>query len=337
MTRVFHNDISAPYGVSGSAGANRTGNTGNGPETFISHARVLTSYILKGWCNLVFLTGLIFLLAACSERVQDDRPVISVSILPQKYMVERIAGDNFRVNVLVPPGASPETYEPSPGQMMDVANSVAYLRIGYIDFERTILTSIMSQNRSLLAVNTADGMDMIASDIVDHGDHVHLYGVDPHIWVSVPGAKSQSLIIAETLAGIDPDNRDLYFDNFNSFAAELDELHESFSEMFSRSKRKSFLVFHPALGYFARDYGLQQIAVEQDGKSPTAANMRSIVNQARQEGIRDIFIQMEFERESALAVARELGGEVIEIQPLSADWPGAIKDLADKMHKVLNR
>jgi zinc transport system substrate-binding protein len=377
MTRVFHNNISAPYGdsgtagpdgvsgsacasrpgntgngpglagpcgVSGSAGAKRPdngtqwpGNTGNGPEASTSPARLLTNCMFKGWGNLILLAGLIFLLAACSERAKDDRPVVSVSILPQKYVVERIAGDNFRVNVLVPPGASPETYEPSPGQMRDVANSMVYFRIGYIDFERTILTSIMSQNNRLLAVNTADGMDLIASDIVDHGDHMHLYGVDPHIWLSVPGVISQARIITETLAGLDPENQALYLDNFNRFATELDDLHESFEEMFNELKRRSFLVFHPALGYFARDYKLNQIAVEQDGKSPTAANMRSIVNQARQEGIRDIFIQMEFERESAIAVARELGGSVIEINPLSENWPDAIKDLADKLHEVLNR
>jgi zinc transport system substrate-binding protein len=286
---------------------------------------------------LFLLAGIVLLLPACSGRVQDDRPVISVSILPQKFMVERIAGDNYRVNVLVPPGASPETYEPTPGQMMDVANSVVYFRIGYIDFERTLLNSIMSQNRRLLAINTADGMELIASDIVDHGDHVHLYGVDPHIWLSVPGAKSQARIIAETLARIDPENRGLYLDNFSSFADELDELHEYFRELFREPKRRSFLVFHPALGYFARDYGLHQIGVEQDGKSPTAANMRSIVNQARQEGLTDIFIQMEFERENARAVARELGGSVIEINPLSENWPDAIKDLAEKLHEVLNR
>ncbi len=293
--------------------------------------------MIRKFHNLIILAGLLFMLAACSERAEDSRPVVSVSILPQQYMVQRIAGDNFRVNVLVPPGAGPETYEPTPGQMRDVANSLLYFSVGYIDFERTIFHNMMRGNDGPLMVDTSEGMDMIASEIVDHGDHVHLYGVDPHIWLSVPGARIQAGNMTRALIGIDPENSDFYLDNYEEFAGELDSLHESLTEMFSGSKRKTFLVFHPALGYFARDYGLEQVSVEQDGKSPTAANMRKIVDLARQEGISDIFIQMEFERENAKAVARELGGNVIEINPLSADWLGAIEDLANKLHEVLNK
>ncbi len=286
----------------------------------------------------IFALFIIALLAACSgPELKDDRQQITVSILPQKYMAERIAGDNFRINVMVPPGASPETYEPTPGQMQAVANSLIYFSIGYIEFERTLLRNVLAGNSDMVAVNTSRGMDMIAAETVDHGDHVHLYGVDPHIWISIPGVKIQAGNMTEALIETDPGNKDFYLDNYAAFASELDSLHVSLAEKFSNARRSSFLIFHPALGYFARDYSLNQIAIEQDGKSPTAANMRSVIDLARKEDIRDVIIQMEFERENAGAVARELGGNVIEIDPLSENWMETMEDIAEKISGVLNR
>lgn len=278
------------------------------------------------------------LLTACSERGQKDtQPSITVSILPQKYLTERITGNNFTVNVLVPPGASPETYEPTPKQMQDIAESRIYFRIGYIDFERTIIRNLQDQNNDLKFVNTSEGMDLITAGITEHGDHVHLQGVDPHTWLSVPGVKIQLENMLTAIVDIDPENKDYYWNNYNEFNNELDSLHKELTGKFSNIKRKTFLIFHPALAYFARDYGLSQISIEHEGKNPTASNMKQIVDIAREENIRDIFIQMEFERDNARAVARELGGEVIEIDPLSADWMENFKDIADKLYQVLNR
>jgi zinc transport system substrate-binding protein len=290
--------------------------------------------------NAFKIIPLIFfiLLSACNGTVQkDEQPVITVSILPQKYLVERIAGSNFRINVLVPPGSSAETYEPTPLQMQDISKSVLYFRIGYMEFENTLIRNIQAQNKGLNFVNTADGNELIAADIVDHGDHVHMYGVDPHVWLSIPEVKIQLKNITGAIIGIDPENADFYTNNYNLFKAELNELHDSLQEKFNSGKRKSFLIFHPALGYFARDYGLSQISIEMEGKSPTAANMRRVIDHAREEDINDVFIQMEFERESAHAVARELGGKVIEINPLAENWLENFKDMADVIYQTLNK
>lgn len=286
---------------------------------------------------LYIILIVIIFMAACSERTSKDvQPTISVSILPQKYFTERIAGDNFRINVLVPRGASPETYEPTPIQIQDVANSLIYFRIGYIESERTISANIQQQNSDVVFINTAEGMDMIAAEIVDHGNHVHLYGVDPHTWMTIPGVRIQLENMLTAIIDADPENKDYYKDNYNKFLQELDQLHLSFTEKFSDTKRKTFLVFHPVLGYFARDYDLTQLAIEQDGKSPTTANMREIIDRAEEENIKDVFIQLEFERESAGTVARELGGEVIEIDPLNENWLENIKDTAEKLYEALN-
>ncbi len=290
--------------------------------------------------KLVFIVSIlsILLLAACSETDEKDlQPKITVSILPQKYLTERITGNNFRVSVLVPPGASPETYEPTPRQMRDLANSLLYFRTGYIEFERTIFKNVQEQNIDLRLVDTARGMDLIAADKVDHGDHVHLSGVDPHIWLTLPGVRIQLKNMVEAIIEADPENKDYYLYNYNTFKDELNELHSELTEKFIDLKRRTFLVFHPALGYFARDYGLTQISIEQEGKNPTPANMRKIVDIAREKGLRDVFIQMEFERDNARAVARELGGDVIEIDPLSENWMENFKKIADKLYEVLNK
>ena len=289
--------------------------------------------------NLQLLTMVIlFLLAACTGRVrQDVRPTITVSILPQKYLTERIAGDNFKVNVLVPPGSSAETYEPTPRQMQNAANSVLYFRIGYLEFERTLVRNLQAQNTNLKFINTSEGIDLIAAEIADHGDHVHLYGVDPHTWITLTGVRMQAENMLEAIIDADPDNKEQYLGNYNRFIKELDQLHAELKKKFSDVKRRTFIIFHPALGYFARDYGLTQISIEQEGKNPTAANMRQVIDIAREESIRDVFIQMEFELDNAMVVARELGGEVIEINPLSENWMDSMTEIADKLFEVLNK
>ncbi len=290
------------------------------------------------YLQIFLITILAVILASCTEPVRyDPKPVITVSILPQKYLVERITGDKFRINVLVPPGASAETYEPTPMQVRDLAGSVIYFRIGYMEFERTLVRNLQSQNPEVKFVNTADGTNLIAADIVDHGDHVHHYGVDPHIWLSIPDVMIQAGNMLEAVLDADPENQDLYMNNFSDFMEELVSLHHELTEKFRDLKGRTFLIFHPALGYFARDYGLTQISIEQEGKNPTAANMRQIIDIARETGINDVFIQMEFERENAKTVARELGGEVIEIDPLSENWMDNMTEIAEKLYIVLNK
>jgi zinc transport system substrate-binding protein len=288
--------------------------------------------------QIFFIIIFTIILASCTGSVPDDnRPVITVSILPQKYLVERVTGDKFRINVLVPPGASAETYEPTPMQVRDLAGSAIYFRIGYMEFERTLISSLQTQNPEVKFVNTADGTNLIAAEIVDHGDHVHHYGVDPHIWLSVPEVMIQAGNILEAVIDKDPENQDLYMNNFSNFMEELVSLHHELTEKFGDLKHRTFLIFHPALGYFARDYGLTQISIEQEGKNPTAANMRKIIDVARETGINDVLIQMEFERENAKTVARELGGEVIEIDPLSENWMDNMTEIAEKLYIVLNK
>jgi zinc transport system substrate-binding protein len=295
--------------------------------------------ISKKMRRVLHLFSMLLILAgvSCSSPVSvDSRQTIMVSILPQKYLAERITGDRFRIEVLVPPGASAETYEPTPRQIQDVANSKLYFGIGYMEFENTIVRNLRAQNTGVRFINTAEGVDLIAAEIVDHGDHAHLFGVDPHIWLSVSEVKVQVENMLEAVIDADPGNSSYYRENFLEFSRELDELHAGFINKFSDVKRRTFLIFHPALGYFSRDYDLNQVSIEDEGKSPTAANMRRVVDIARSEGIKDVLIQMEFERESARAVARELGGDIVRIDPLAENWMENISAIAETLYEILN-
>ncbi len=279
----------------------------------------------------IFLTG-------CSQgEMSDEKPVLTVSILPQKYFAEQIAGDNFKVNVLVPSGSGPETYEPTPRQIRDAANSKAVFITGHLLFEQTMIKNLKSRDEAVLFVDTSEGVDLIADDIVDHGDHVHIHGVDPHIWVSLREAKTQVETIAETIISVDPENEEIYRKNLRNLISGIEDLDERLTEKFRSAPKSSFLIYHPALSYFARDYGLTQISIEYAGKSPTPAHMKKTIDLAREKGLRDVIIQKEFERSSAKTVASELGGDVIEIDPLAENWLENMAEIGKKILKALNR
>ncbi len=272
----------------------------------------------------------IILLSGCAEKPSDRKPVISVSILPQKYFTERITGDKFEINVLLPPGVSPHTFEPAPSILTKLAGSEAYLILGEIEFEKAWMDKFMSVRKDLKVFNTTAGADYIKFDEdddrhahherMDH-DHVHHHeGVDPHIWMSAREAK----IIAENtcryVSEIDPANGQFYKDNLDDFLKDLDKLDMQIKTILSDLKNIKFIIYHPALGYFARDYGLEEIPIEIDGKEPSPSQIRNVIDTARDQGIKAVFIQKQFDTRLAGSIAEEIGGAVVQIDPLSEDW-----------------
>ena len=284
----------------------------------------------------LFLALLVIaLIQSCSETQKSDKPVITVSILPQKYFVERIAGDRFDINVLTPPGASPETYEPTPRQMKTLGTSVLYFANGYLMFEDRIADKL-GREFALKTIELSRGIDLIAGDIVDHGDHVHLYGIDPHYWLSTTEVRIQAKNIMQALLLVDPDHADEYEANFADFMADIDKLDEHIRETLSQSRIRTFLIYHPALAYFARDFELEQVALETDGKEPTASHLKYIVDLAREYQINTILIQSQFNMTAAEAVAREINGRVVLVDPLPEDWLQNMYEVAHVIHQALN-
>jgi zinc transport system substrate-binding protein len=266
----------------------------------------------------------------CNTKPSDGKMIISVSILPQKYFVEKIAGDLVQVNVLVPPGASPELYSLMPSQMKDLSKSAAWLRIGKIGFEESWTGKISQSTPGIKIFDTSVQADWITGE-EGHGGHVHLHGFDPHIWSSPAEAKK---IVTETyhaLSSLLPENKDILNRNYESFMKEIDRLNQELKTRFDQLENRKFLIFHPALTYFARQYNLEQIALEVDGKEPSPRYMRSLIEKTKSENIHVIFIQKEFDAENARQLANEIDAEVIRIDPLNEQWDKQLREIAQKI------
>lgn len=284
---------------------------------------------------LLAVFGLLVLLTACGPAVKEQQNMITVSILPQRYFVERIAGDRFEIHVLTPPGASPETYEPTPRQMKTLANSFLYFANGYLMFEDH-LAEKLGRDLSMKTIDLSHGIDLIAGDIVDHGDHVHLYGIDPHYWLSPAEVRVQALNILKALVDADPENKDEYEANFESFINDVRLLDGHIAEMLNDVKLRTFLIYHPAYAYFARAYNLEQIALEMEGKEPTAAHMKHMVDFAKNHKIKHVLVQNQFNMAAAKVVADEIGAEIIIVDPLPEDWLHEMYETAHVFHAILN-
>jgi len=248
------------------------------------------------------------------ESVSGKIGVI-VSIPPQKEMVERIGGEKVSVTVMVPPGANPHTYEPLPSQLEEAARAKVYVEVGSgIEFELAWLDKILAVNRDLKVINSSAGIGLMKSADPDEP------GLDTHIWTSVRNAEKMAQNVCLGLSGIDPSNAGYYQKNLDSYLKELDALDLEIAAGTSSLGVRKFIVYHPAWGYFARDYGLEQIGIEQEGKEPSARWMSEVVDIARRENISVIFASPEYSTASAEALSREIGGRVVLIDPLSEDY-----------------
>ncbi len=262
-----------------------------------------------------------FLFVSCQvNKKQEEKKVITVSILPQKTFVEKIAGGDFKVNVLIPPGASPATYTLLPSQLKDIVNSVAWFRIGYIGFEYSWKDKIAETNKEMKVYNLSEGLDLIADKVEDHGDHVHMDGIDPHVWLSTQNVKKMAEKIKDVLNEINPENKDTYLLNYHKFVKEIDQVNIQVKNTLKDVKGKTFILFHPSLTYFARDYELNQVSLESGGKEPTAQHIKEVVDLANKHNIKTVYIQTEFDREHARVFAEEIGGVIMQIAPLDPYW-----------------
>lgn len=248
---------------------------------------------------------------------------VTVSILPQRYFVERIGGEHVDVNVMVLPGESPATYEPSPEQLRALSDADLYCSIG-VPFENAWLDRIGSANDDMVMVDTTQGIDRI-----EEGGNP-----DPHIWLSPSLVRIQAATIAEALTSADPSHAEVYESNLERFLEDIDELDAEIRETLAGkalagAEGQRFMVFHPSWQYFARDYGLEMIAIEVGGQEPSAAELARLITTARAEDIGVIFAQPEFSTEAAETIADEIGGEVLLISPLAEDWLENLRRVAE--------
>lgn len=253
----------------------------------------------------------------------DDKIGVVVTVGPQEEFVKRVGGDRVNVTVMVPPGADPHTYEPLPNQMKQVQNAQIYFQVGSgIEFELTWMDKLTSMNSQMKVVNTSSGIQLVPNTA--EGEE----GSDPHVWVSPRNAKIMVENIYQSLVQTDPENKDYYTKNRDEYLQELDELDKNITQTLSGKNNTKIMVYHPAWAYFCRDYNLQQVAIEQAGKEPTPQNIAFLVDTARNESIKVIFVSPEFSSSNAQVIANEIGGKVVVVDPLSQNYLENMKKVA---------
>ena len=322
------------------------------------------NYLRSSLLTLFFVVGL---LTGCrstttnsTDRAQTSSETtsepldITVSILPQEYFVTKIGGDRVEVNIMVEPGASPATYEPKPQQMKALSEAEAYVSIG-VPFEKAWMEKIRGANSQMLVIDSAQRIERM--EMVDrhhHGEeeaeHAHedekaageghdhdAENLDPHIWLSPQLVKAQAENIYQGLVKIDPENAAKYQANLEQFLTEIDQLDRQIKQNLAGIENRQFIVFHPAWGYFARDYDLEQVSIEVGGQEPSAAELGEIVKEAQEENIKVIFAQPEFGTKSAETIAQEIGGQVLLITPLAPDWSNNLLQVSQTFAEVLQK
>ncbi len=260
---------------------------------------------------------------------------VFVSIIPQKYFVQKIGGRHVTVAAMVRPGANPATYEPRPSQMAALASARLYFAIG-VPFEKAWMKRITAANPRMQIVPTQQGVEKMPMATVPNDHHKHHKGIqDPHIWLSPRLVKIQAGHMARALAAADPLHRRQYEKNYRRFSSELDTLDADLRRLFAGCQGMEFMVFHPSWGYFARDYGLRQVPVEIEGKAPKPAKLKQLIEHARQRGIRVILVQPQFSRKSAELIGRAVGARVVTADPLAEDWAQNLRRCAAAIQKAL--
>ena len=236
---------------------------------------------------------------------------------------------------MVPKGSSPETYDPIPQQLVSLGDSKAYLRIGYIGFEQTWMDRLMNNTPHIQVFDTSKGIDLILNNgehnhAAGHHDHDgHNHAVEPHIWNSTANALILAGNTYKALCTLDKANELYYRNRYDSLYQRIQQTDSLIRQQLSApDAAKSFMIYHPALSYFARDYGLHQISIEEGGKEPSPAHLKELIDLCKAEDVRVIFVQPEFDKRNAETIAQQTGTKVVPINPLSYDWETEMLNVA---------
>ncbi len=302
---------------------------------------------------LFLVISVVVMSSGCVQQnagtVDDGKVNVIVSILPQKEFVSSVGGNHVNVVELISPGASPHTYELTPGDAINIENAEIYFRIGHVAFEKAHISRIESMNPDMLVVDTSEGItlrEFTESEEHEEGEHDEEHdgemheeheheGVDPHIWLSPKNVIIQIETIHETLAEYDPENAAEYRKNADAHIARLNELDAELRQTLSGISTKKMMVFHPAWGYLADEYGFEQMAIENEGKEPTASEVAHIIEEALEHDIKVIFVQSQFSTETAQSVAEQINGVVVQIDPLAENYVDNMMRVGDTISSEL--
>ena len=271
--------------------------------------------------RISFLMELMALLLcmACGGK-QTEESIVTVTIEPQRFFAEKIAGDKFQIHCIVPSGQSPETYDPTPKQMVEVGNSVAYFQIGSLGFEQVWMQKIRENNPDLKIYDLSKGMSFIQEVVHHHHHHSHAHGVDPHIWSSIAGAKIIAQNMLDAFIQLDGEHADYYKSNYTALLKEINQTDTVIRQLLAPLKERTFIIYHPTLTYFAKEFDLTQLCIEMDGKEPSPAILAQLIATAKEREVKVVFIQQEFDKKNAELIAKETDCRLEVINPLSYHW-----------------
>jgi len=265
----------------------------------------------------------IIILLAGNVQAQDKIGIV-VSIAPLAEFVEQVGGERVSVFVMIPPGGNPHTYEPAPGQLKEINNAKLYVKVGSgVEFELAWLDKLLALNKKLVVCDSGKGIRLLAMaehhHDKEHGaeDHHHHGGTDPHIWNSLSNAIIIVGNIRDSLVTLDPAHAAEYRKNAAVYIVKLNQLKKQLAKQLIAVENKKFIVFHPSFAYFAADYGLQEIAVEVNGKEPSAKELAQLIDEAKEEKVKVIFASPQFSAKSAKVIAQAIGGQVVFVDPLA--------------------
>jgi len=312
----------------------------------ITFGLIVGNYIMKNNQKIVIISVVVVILIgvilfSSIETESTDKIGVLVTIVPQAEMVEFIGGEYIDITIMVPPGQSPHSFEPTTQQMKKVAEATAYFKVGSgVEFELVYMDTILEQNSDLQVFDCSEEISVISFDEHygeedHHGDgdgHGHDHeGTDPHIWTSPENFKKMAQVVYNGLVEIDPKHQKEYYSNYQEYLSKIDELHTNVSNLLQPYENKSFMVYHPAWGYFGDSYNLKMIAIEDEGKQPGPAGVAAMINQAKEENITVIFVAPQFDTSSADEIADEIGGNIVFANPLMSNYEETITKLAEDM------
>lgn len=279
--------------------------------------------------------------SATKNSVNEDKPIVAVSIVPQKTFVKAVAGDLVDVVTMIPPGNSPANYQPSPKEMENFSRASIYFTIGVPTEKANILPKAKDLNSDIRIVDLAEEVGKVypyryfGKESNEHHEHEkheeehrHYKGRDPHIWLSPKRVKVIIEVIANELGKLDPENKKVYEKNAKNYIEKLDALDREIKEILSEVESRAFIVYHPAFGYFAEDYNLQMIPIEKEGKKATPKELQKIIDIAKEKNIKVVFYQEEIDSAQAKALAEEVGGRPQKVAPLAPNYIENLRKIA---------
>lgn len=280
--------------------------------------------------TVLFVYGCLLAVVCSCGSGSSDKPVVTVSIPPQMYLLQQISGDKVEVKCLLAKGGDPESYEPSMADMRNLQESAVYMQAGNIPFEDVLISRIKENNAEIRTVNTSEGIELIGGTHKGHDDsHGHSHDMDPHTWSSVKNARVIARNMLETLIEVDSANAKFYRQNFDRLDARLDSLDRAFGRRLSACRGASFVVWHPSLSYFARDYGLHQLVAGSMTKEVSVPALRESIEKAGSKDVKVFFYQRDTDNRQAEVINAQIGADRVDINPLAYQWDRELDKIVD--------